>query len=117
MKPIYLQQIATRDVCIIGERYVLLGDVHPFLPHFHLVADLVGAHIDIVQHQVHKLIGGVEGESGKLTHGGCHGIADECLVGGIGDERPTLRVGMVVSKESLLGKKLDAVGLLRQVPC
>ena len=84
--------------------------------HIYLVADLIGAQILIVQHQVHELIGRTEIQSRKVAHGRRHCIANHRLVASIGQQRPLLCLGIPLTQELLLLIELDLIRLLAQIP-
>ena len=60
LEAIDFEQVAARDVVILAQRVLLLGDVHAVRAHVYLVADLVGAYITVVKHVVDELDSGIE---------------------------------------------------------
>ena len=67
LEAVNFQQVATRDVCGVGNGVGLFGDIDTMGAHIDLVANLIGAHITAVEHHIHELIGGVELQTRELA--------------------------------------------------
>ena len=92
-KAVDLQQVAARRVVALSEGVGLLADVYAPLPDVNLVAYLVVALIDVVQHHVDELGSGVELERRKRAQRRGQRVAHQRLVAGVGQQRPLLGLG------------------------
>ena len=116
LEAVDFEQIAARDVVVFTQRVVLLGDVYAVRAHVYLVANLVSAHIDVVEHEVDELGGRIELERREGSQGRGDGVAHHRLVAGIGQQRPLLGLSVAFAQKLLFLLELDFVGLFRHIP-
>ena len=116
LETIHLQQVAARDVGVVGQRHFLFDDIHTMGAHFNLVADLVVSLILPVEHHIHELGGGIELQRCELTQSRSQRVSHERLVGSIGKQRPFLGLRISFAQQFLLLLELDSIRFLRHVP-
>ena len=111
-----LEQVATRDIAVVGQRQVLFDDVDTMRPYIHMVAQLVATQKRPVQHQVDKLIAWVELQRRELAQSRCHRVPDQRFVGSIRQQRPLLCLRITLAQQLFFLMKLQFVRLLLQIP-